>query len=187
MQEPKPTKLGVRAAVAPKHTHELLPAVYDELRVLARRFLARERPEHTLQATALVHEVYLRLAGQRKRHWEGRAQFFAAAAQMIRRILVNHERERRAVKRGGAMLRLDADDAELAQDGQGVDVLALHDFLRRLAELDPRQALIVELRFFAGLTISDVADVLGVSTRTVDGEWALARAWLHETLERGGP
>ena len=187
MESPSRTSNGRAWTHAAPSTHELLPVVYDELRELARTFLARERPGHTLQATALVHEVYLRLAGQRKNRWEGRAQFFAAAAQMIRRILVNHEKARRAIKRGGAALRLDVEDHDLADRESGVDVLVLHDFLQRLAELDERQALIVELRFFAGLTIAEVAEVLDVSTRTVDGEWALARAWLSEALRGAKP
>ena len=163
-------------------TKDLIPVVYDELRELARLQLRKERSEHTLQPTALVHEVYLRIAKQRIGTWNDRAHFFAAAALMVRRVLINHERARRAAKRGGGIERVDLEDT-LAVHDQSVDLLALDELLDRLAVLDERQALIVELRFFGGLTIPEVAQALDVSDRTVDGEWRLARAWLHSQFQ----
>ena len=165
-------------------THELLPAVYDELRELARQFLQRERPDHTLQATALVHEVYLRLAGERREGWSGRREFFAVAARTIRRLLINHENARRAVKRGGGRTKvaLAVNEPDGCRGADAIDLLALDEALTQLAGLDERQGRIVELRFFAGLSNQEVADVLGVSERTVRAEWSLARAWLRAAL-----
>lgn len=162
--------------------------VYDELRELARGFLRRERPDHTLQATALVHEVYLRLAGQRVESWQSQAQFFAVATRMIRRILINHAHGRAALRRGGACRAVPLSDEHLPADRHApdaLDLLAVDDLLEQLAALDPRQARIVELRLFGGFSVVEVAEQLGVSERTVSGEWALARAWLRAALRRG--
>ena len=170
----------------PLHTHQLLPIVYDELRAVARRYLANERAEHTLQPTALVHEVYLRLAAQNKDTWESRRQFFLAAGVMIRRILVNHERARCAQRRGGGNRREALSEESALSHPPAVDLVALDELLEELGRLDERQARIIELRFFAGLTNDEAARVLGLSPRTLRSEWALARAWLSAGLERGG-
>ncbi len=160
----------------------LIPLVYDELRRLARRELRRERVDHTVQPTALVNELYLRLLQQRDATWQNRAQFFAIAAQLMRRVLVDHARARVAAKRGGGAPRVSLDAALELPAGGGVDLLALDRELTRLAELDPDQARIVELRFFSGLTIEETAAAVGRSPRTVKREWRLARAWLYGRL-----
>ena len=164
----------------------LLPIVYAELRRQAARALRREGPEHTLQATALVHEAYFRLVEQNRVQWRNRAQFFGVAAQVIRRILIDHARARRAAKRGGGVASLTLEGLEAhapASEGNDpVDVLALHDALERLAVLDPEQVRLVELRYFGGLSIDETAEALGVSPATVKREWALARAWLRREL-----
>ncbi|HET7187110.1 MAG TPA: sigma-70 family RNA polymerase sigma factor [Gemmatimonadaceae bacterium] len=163
----------------------LVALVYAELRRQARRALRREGVGHTLQATALVHEAWLRLDGQHQAHWESRTQFLAVAAQMMRRVLVDHARTRRALKRGGGETQLTLGDAEQAVvAADNVDVLALDDALARLATLDPRKARLVELRYFAGLSIPEAATALGVSQATVGREWAVARMWLRRELER---
>lgn len=169
----------------------LLPAVYDELHRQAERALRREAPGHTLQATGLVHEAYLRLVDQRRARWANRAQFFGVAAQLMRRILVDHARSRRAAKRGGGEqavtlgAELPAHDGAPGAAGGGavLDVLALDDALARLAALDPRQAQVVELRYFGGLDIDETAAALDVSPATVKREWTVARAWLRRELE----
>ncbi len=164
----------------------LLPIVYGELRKQAARQLRGERAGHTLQPTALVHEVYLRLAPPRRVPWESRAEFFAAAAQAMRRILVDHARKRATAKRAGNWTRVEL-PADVAIAGKNeLDLLALDDALDRLAALDPRHARIVELRFFGGLSVPETASVLKVSTATVKRDWALARAWLHRRLEVPG-
>jgi RNA polymerase sigma factor (TIGR02999 family) len=163
----------------------LLPAVYAELRRQAARAMRRESSEHTLQATALVHEAYLRLVDQRRVVWRNRAHFFGVAAQVMRRILVDHARGRHAAKRGGAFRQVTVGDADVAVTpaaDHGVDVLALHEALERLASLDPDQARLVELRYFGGLSIEETAEALGVSPATVKREWAIARAWLRREL-----
>ena len=162
----------------------LVPLVYAELRRQAQRTLRREGDGHTLQATALVHEAWLRLDGQQDARWESRTQFLAVAAQMMRRVLVDHARTRRALKRGGGGTQVtlgDADHAAAASDA--VDVLALDDALARLALLDPRKARLVELRYFAGMSIPEAAAALGVSQATVGRVWAVARMWLRRELE----
>jgi RNA polymerase sigma factor (TIGR02999 family) len=165
---------------------ELLPQVYDRLRRLASTYLQGERADHTLSATAVVHEAYLRLADQRSVAWQGRTHFFAVGARMMRRVLVDYARTRKRSKRGGAWLRVTLDgQAELAwSSGQlePEEILGLDAALGRLEELDPRQARVVELRFFAGLGVDEVASVLGVSRRTVEGEWTHAKAWLRREL-----
>ena len=168
----------------PTAAAELLPLVYDELRKLAAARLAEERPGQTLQATALVHEAYLRLVGgDQPRDWDGRGHFFAAAAQAMRRILVDHARARLAAKRGaGRRATVDLDHLPGA-DTDG-DVLAVHDALDRLAAVEPRVANLVTLRYFGGLTVPEAAGVLGVAPRTADSWWAYARAWLAADLSR---
>jgi RNA polymerase sigma factor (TIGR02999 family) len=164
---------------------QLLPAIYDELHRQAARAMRREDGAHTLQATALVHEAYLRLVDQRRVEWRSRAHFFGVAAQMMRRVLVDHARTRLAAKRGGALQRVTLSGIDAGVDptvSDELDVLALHDALERLAALDPEQARLVELRYFGGLGIEDTAEALGVSPATVKREWAVARAWLRREL-----
>jgi RNA polymerase sigma factor (TIGR02999 family) len=171
---------GDRAAL-----DELVPLVFDELRRLAHSYLRRERADHTLQPTALVNEAYLRLVNQQEVRWQSRAHFFGIAANLMRQILVDHARRRAADKRGGADLqRLSLTQAERVAEGEGVDVLALNEALERLAAFDPQQARIVELKFFAGLTIEETAEVLGLSHATIERDWKLARAWLKRELSR---
>jgi len=161
----------------------LLAAVYDELHRQAGRAMRREGDDHTLQATALVHEAYLRLVDQRHVDWRNRAHFFAIAAQAMRRVLVDHARGRLAAKRGGAVQHVTLSDvAAGSTDDDALDVLALHDALERLAALDADQARIVELRYFGGMSIEETADALDVSTATVKRDWAVARAWLRREL-----
>lgn len=162
----------------------LLPIVYDELRRQAARELRNERAGHTLQPTALVHEVYLRLAQPRRVPWQSRAEFFAAAAQAMRRILVDHARKRAAAKRAGNWTRIELADDVAIEGRRELDLLSLDDALDRLAELDPRHARIVELRFFGGLSVPETAAVLKVSTATVKRDWSFARAWLLRKLEQ---
>ena len=164
---------------------ELLPAVYGDLRARAERFMRGERPGHTLQPTALVHEAYLRLVDQRQVDWQCRAHFFAAAAETMRRILVDHARTRGRRKRGGGAIQVTLDDVVAGGEEWDDDVLALNEVLERLARVDARQARIVELRFFGGLSVEEVAEVLDLSPRTVAYEWAHARAWLKVELTRG--
>jgi len=170
---------GDRAAL-----DRLMPLVYSELRRLADRHLSRERREHTLQATALVNEAYMRLVDQRHARWLNRAQFFAVAARLMRRILVDHARARAAAKRGQGATRLALDEApELpARPGQDAELVALDAALERLATLDERQSQVVELRYFGGLSIEETAEVLKLSPATVKREWAMARAWLFREL-----
>lgn len=161
---------------------KLTPLVYQELKRLATRYLRRERREHTLQSTALVHEAWLRLIDQNHVHWQNRAQFFGIAAEMIRRILIDHARNRQAAKRGDGAIKLSLDDALAAPDRRDFDLVALDDALGDLGKLDPKQGKLVELRFFAGLSIEESAEVLGVSPATVKREWAVAKAWLYREL-----
>jgi RNA polymerase sigma factor (TIGR02999 family) len=161
---------------------ELLLLVYGELRAVAGAYLRRERADHTLQPTALVHEVFLRLVDQRSATWQNRAHFFAIAAQAMRRILVDHARHHRAEKRGGGARLITLDQVgDLAAD-QPVDVELVNDALDRLASLDERQARVVELRFFGGLSIEETAEAMGISSATVKREWVLAKAWLQREL-----
>jgi RNA polymerase sigma-70 factor, ECF subfamily len=161
-----------------------VPLVYDELRVLARRCLRRERHDHTLEPTALVHEAYARLIDQNQVAWQGRAHFFAVAAQTMRRILVDHARKRQAARRGGGGLRMSLDGAVVSGERRDVDILALDHALTGLTALDATQCRIVELRYFAGLTIEETAEALGSSPATVKREWAIARAWLQREMTR---
>ncbi len=162
---------------------ELMPLVYSELRRLARHHLRRERPDHTLQSTALVHEAYLRLVEQKKAHWKSRAHFFAVAAQLMRRILVDHARHHRAAKRGAGAVKLSLDVAVALPNQLSPDLLRLDDALGRLAKIDPVQSTMVELRFFGGLSIDETAEILGVSPTTVKREWSTAKAWLYRELQ----
>jgi RNA polymerase sigma factor (TIGR02999 family) len=163
----------------------LTPLVYDELRRLAARYLRREREGHTLQSTALVHEAYLRLIDQRDVHWQNRNQFFALASELIRRILVDHARARMAAKRGGAQVQLELDEAIAAPEEKDLDLVALDDALQALASADPQQSRIVELRYFAGLTIEQTAEILNISPATVKRDWTVAKAWLKREMTRG--
>jgi len=161
----------------------LVPLVYEELRRVARRCLAEQRRDHTLQSTALVHEAYLRLVGRSSVHWQDRVHFFAVAARLMRGILVDHARKHKASKRGGGDVTLLLDEAAtLPKKKKEVDLVALDDVLTRLAALDARQSQIVELRFFGGLSIDDVALALEISPATVKREWATARLWLHNAM-----
>ncbi len=165
---------------------ELLPVVYDELRRLAGAFMARERSDHTLDATALAHEAYLRLVDQSRVDWQGRSHFLALGAQAMRRLLVDHARVRRRAKRGGDWRRVTLGYELLPETAGGLgrdEVLTLHRAVEQLAELSPRQAQVVELRFFGGLSVPEVATVLGLSQRTVEGDWTHARAWLRRALD----
>ena len=162
-----------------------MPLVYGELRRLAHHYLQRERSDHTLQSTALVHEAYLRLAGQNPPQWQNRAHFFGIAAHVMRQILVEYARAHTAAKRGGASAcKLTLDEALELPQKVDVDVIALDGALDRLTELDPQQSRIVELRFFAGLTIEDTSEVMGISPATVKRDWTSARAWLYREIDR---
>jgi RNA polymerase sigma factor (TIGR02999 family) len=164
----------------------MMPLIYDELRRQAQRYLQRERPDHTLQATALVHEAYLRLVDQKKVQWQNRAHFFGVAAQVMRRLLVDHARQQHAAKRGGVVPKLALDEALQVADARAADVVALDEALTALAALDPQHSRLVELRFFGGLTIEETAEVLGVSPATVKRDWSMAKAWLYRELRTGG-
>jgi len=162
---------------------QLMPQVYDELRRLARSYLRRERPDHTLQATALVHEAYIRLMDQHSVSWQNRAHFFGIASQMMRRILVNHALARGAAKRGGQAPRLSIDEG-VSFEQRDVDLIALDEALKEMETLDARQARIVELRFFGGLSIEETAEVVNLSPATVKREWSTARLWLRRQIAR---
>ncbi len=162
---------------------QLVPFVYEELRRLATRRLRQERPDHTLQATALVHEVYVKLSAQRDAKWQNRAQFFAVASQMMRRILVDYARGQQRIRRGGKQQKVSLDDVLLVSPDRTEEVLTVHESLSRLEELDARQARIVELRYFGGLTVEETAEVVGISTKTVMRELKVAKAWLYGDLK----
>lgn len=163
---------------------ELMPLIYNELRRLARGHLRRERANHTLQPTALVHEAFLRLIDQSKVNWQNRAHFFGAAARLMRQILINHAEARRATKRGGEAERISLNDVDHFAVEQDLDLIALDEALKNLERIDPPQSRIVELRYFSGLTIEEIAEVMGVSPATVKREWSTARAWLRRELSR---
>jgi RNA polymerase sigma factor (TIGR02999 family) len=164
--------------------NQLMPLVYDELRRLAGGYLRRERVGHTLQTTALVHEAYLRLVDQTRADWQNRAQFFGVAAQLMRRILVDHARTQQAAKRGSGALKLSLNEVVGKAKERDAEVIALDDALAELQTLDPQQSRIVELRYFAGLSIAETAEVLGISPATVKREWHMAKAWLYNQLNR---
>jgi RNA polymerase sigma-70 factor, ECF subfamily len=163
---------------------KLMPLVYSELRKLAGNYLRRERPDHTLQPTALVNEAYLKLIDQRDAKWQNRAHFFGVAAQLMRRILVDHARAHQAAKRGGSdKQRLSITSAGQLSEEPDTDILALHEALNELTEIDPQQGRIVELKFFGGLSIEETAEVLDIGHATVERDWKMARAWLRRKLE----
>jgi RNA polymerase sigma factor (TIGR02999 family) len=164
---------------------KLFPAVYEELRRQARRHLRAERANHTLQATALVNEAYIKLVDQRQAQWQNRAHFFGIAAQAMRRILVDHARGRRAAKRGGSAVQVSLEVAQDVAEASNVDLMDLDQALTRLSALDPQQARIVELRYFSGMSIEETAGALGISPATVKRDWSMARAWLRRELEGG--
>jgi RNA polymerase sigma-70 factor (ECF subfamily) len=164
----------------------LMPLVYDELRRLALDHLRRERPDHTLQPTALVNEVYLRLVDQRSVSWQTRAQFFGLAARLMRHVLVDHARTRAAAKRGGGASKLSLDEARVAPEEVAAELVALDEALVRLAAVDERKGRVVEMRFFGGLSVEETAEALGVSDKTVMRDWRIAKLWLHRELSREG-
>jgi len=169
-----------------KAVSEIMPVVYDELRRLARNYLRRERPGHSLQATALVNEAYLRLKKDKRQPWQNRTHFFAIAANSMRQILVERARARHAAKRGGSQVRITLDEAIAAGGEKSVDLLALDEALSRLAALDPEQVRIVELRFFTGLSIEESAEAMGISPATVKRGWSMAKAWLKREMQTEG-
>ncbi len=180
------TVLATADAAGASTLERLVPLIYDQLREMARRQLAHERRDLTLQTTALVHEAYLKLVDDARVTRRGRAYFFAAAARAMRQVLVDHARRRRAVKRGAGAEAVTLDEEQLAVDEFAAEVLDLDRALEQLARLNPRHARVVECRFFAGLSVEETADALDVSARTVKADWALARAWLYETLRGDG-
>ena len=170
---------GDRAAL-----ERLMPLVERELHRIARRYMRREDPGHTLQTTAVVNEAYLKLIDQRSVRWQNRAHFFAIAAQMMRRILIDHARTQTRAKRGGGAPTLSLDEAAVLSDERAADLVALDDALTSLAAVDPRKSRVVELRFFGGLTEEEIAEVLGVAPRTVERDWNLAQAWLYREMSQ---
>lgn len=165
----------------------LMPIVYSELRGMAHRYLQRERSDHTLQSTALVHEAYVRLIGQKLPEWQNRAHFFGVAARLMRQILVEYARGHQAAKRGGNACRVTLEEGSLMAQQADLDVVVLDEALQDLAKLDEQQSRIVELRFFGGLSIDDTSEVLGISPATVSREWSTARIWLHREISRRAP
>ena len=161
---------------------KLMPLVYAELRRLAEHYMRGERPGHTLQPTAVVHEAYLRLVGVDRLDWQNRAQFLGVAAQFMRRILINHARERIAAKRGGIGGRADVDVADLASTEKPEEMMAIDIAITRLSELNPEQSRVVEMRYFGGMSVEETAEAMSISPRTVKRHWALAKAWLHAEL-----
>ncbi|MGD8500494.1 MAG: sigma-70 family RNA polymerase sigma factor [Phycisphaerales bacterium] len=168
-----------------KAADKLLPLVYEELRRLAAQKMSREPPGQTLQATALVHEAYIRLVGSEDRNWSGRTHFFAAAAEAMRRILIENARRKQRLKHGGGQQRVDLDDAYVACEKPSEDIVALDEALTKLATEDPVKADLVKLRYFAGLTIEQAAKILGISRATADRYWSYARAWLFDEINKG--
>lgn len=164
---------------------QLAQLVYDDLRKLARTYMSQERVGHTLQPTALVNEAFIKLVDQTRVDWRGRSHFFAVGAQAMRRILVNHAKRRGRIKREGRRHRVPLDDATIVSVHRDVDVVAIDEALTKLATVDERQAQIVELRFFGGLSVAEIAEVLGLSKRTVEREWTACRAWLRRELSGG--
>ena len=156
--------------------------VYEELRKQAANYLRRERVGHTLQTTALIHEAYLKLVDQKNVHWQNRAHFFGIAAQLMRRILVDHARTKKRAKRGGSNIRVSFNEANVLAPSQNLDIVALDEALERLSEIDEQQSRIVELRFFSGLTVEETAAVLAISPATVKRDWSMAKAWLHREI-----
>ena len=170
------------AAGDPDAAEQLVPLVYEELRKVAQARMRRERADHTLQSTALIHEAYVKLVNQRRVRWRNRGHFFAVASNLMRRILVDHARARAYMKRGGGAQRVSFDEVAIADEERGAQLLAIHQALTELERLDRRQARVVELRYFGGLTIEEIAEVTGISVATVKREWSSAKAWLHREL-----
>jgi len=170
----------------PEAPGKLMPLVYGQLRRIARNHLARERADHTVQATALVNEAFLQVVRDENAEWKDRLHFLAFSAQVMRRLLVAYERRRARTKRGAGLERLSISQGNIAAPDQGIDVLELHEALHRLSSLDPRKGQLVELRFFAGMSVQETAEVLGVSPITVKREWSKARAWLYNELRAEG-
>ena len=187
-QEDVSRLLDLASTGSEKAASELLPLVYRELHALASKRMASERLEHTLQATALVHEAYLRLVGAQQTTWKGKGQFCLAAAEAMRRILIEHARKRGRIKRGGDFKRVSLDIEVLAREGQPEEIAAVDEAIRRLEQRDARMGEVVRLRFFVGLSVAETAAALGLSDRTVRRDWALARAWLSRELkdDKGG-
>ena len=169
----------------PKAADGLLPLVYEELRVLAAQKMAQEKPGHTLQATALVHEAYIRLAGSEAQNWNSRTHFFGAAAEAMRRILIENARRKKRLRHGGDKQRVEMQDADLTIDAPCDDLIALDEALTKLGEEDPAKADLVKLRYFAGLTLEQAAEILGISRATADRYWSYARAWLFDQINKG--
>lgn len=185
MNKPDPDVAALLEQAAQGHeaaSDELMLLVYNRLRLLAKKLLSSESSAHTLQPTALVNEAYLRMVGQREMKWQGKTHFFAIGAKMMRRILVDHARKKLSQKRGGGMHRIELTDDMSVSNRSHEDVLAIEEALEKLAKLDPRHAQIVELRFYGGLTVGEVSEVLGVSRRTVESDWTMMRAWLRREL-----
>ncbi|MCP4660100.1 MAG: sigma-70 family RNA polymerase sigma factor [bacterium] len=168
----------------PEALGKLMPIVFDELRRIAAGYFEQEAKDHTLQPTALVNEVYLKLVGRRTVQWKNRAHFFGSAAELMRRVLVDHARGRKTAKRGSGAPKISLDESIALPEERDLDLIALDDALKGLAEIDPRQSRIVELRFFAGLTVDEIAEVLGISPTTVKREWKTARVWLFRQIKR---
>jgi RNA polymerase sigma factor (TIGR02999 family) len=164
---------------------QLLPLVYDELRRMARRYMGQQPSGHTLQTTALIHEAYLRLVGQEEKQWENRAHFFGVAAQAMRHILVDYARARHTAKRGGETRAVSLEEAAIVSDERAAEMVALDEALAELARLSPRQSQVVELRYFGGLSVTETAEVLQVSSDTVTRDWNQAKAWLYRRLSKG--
>ena len=162
----------------------LVPVLYDELRRLAAYYLRKERSDHTLQATALVHEAYVRLVDQREVEWKNRNHFFGVAAQLMRRVLLDHARKHQAAKRGGPLPKLKLDDAVAMCEENAAELVALDGLLTRLSTIDPRQTRVVELRFFGGMSVEETAEVMNISPATVKREWAMAKAWFAREMSR---
>ena len=163
---------------------KLMPLVYEELRRLARHYMRRERPGHTLQTSALINEAYMRLVDQQNISWKNRAHFFGISARLMRQILVDHARAHNNAKRGGDQQKVPLDDIASLSKNRAYEIVALDDALQSLSTIDPQQTKIVELRFFGGLTIEETAEVLGISHATVEREWSMARAWLRKEMKR---
>jgi RNA polymerase sigma factor, sigma-70 family/RNA polymerase sigma factor, TIGR02999 family len=166
---------------------QLLPLVYTELHRLARSYMSRERRDHTLQPTALINQAYLRIAQQGHVEWQNHAHFIGFAANVMRRVLVDHAREHNAAMRGGKQVRVDLDEGIAISKETSPEILLLEDALCRLEKLNPRQAQVVEMRYFGGLSVEEVAGVLGIATRSVKRDWSLARMWLFEEIQKGTP
>ncbi|PYX32887.1 MAG: RNA polymerase subunit sigma-70 [Acidobacteria bacterium] len=186
--EPAPTDVTLLLKQLSAGDHDavdqLVPVLYNELRRLAAYYLRQERSNHTLQATALVHEAYLRLVDQRAVEWKNRSHFFGVAAQVMRRILLDYARSHQAVKRGGPSPKISLDDAMVYGEDQTGQLVALDELLTRLSSMDPQQGRIVELRFFGGMSVEETAELLGISPRTVKRDWAMAKSWLSRELRK---